>query len=45
MDHDDFARIAECVHAIEQERWEAEMDRDASSGTLPADIQRLAIKN
>jgi hypothetical protein len=31
---DEFARIAERVHALEQERWDAEMDRDASSGTL-----------
>jgi hypothetical protein len=28
----EFARIAERFHALEQERWDAEMDRDASSG-------------
>jgi hypothetical protein len=31
---DEFARIAQRVHAIEQERWDAELDRDASSGKL-----------
>jgi hypothetical protein len=31
---DEFARIAERVHALEQERWDAELDRDASSGKL-----------
>ena len=31
---DEFARIAERVHALEQERWDDEMDRDASSGKL-----------
>ncbi len=31
---DEFARIAERVHALEQERWDAQMDRDASSGQL-----------
>lgn len=31
---DEFARIAERVHSLEQERWDAELDRDASSGKL-----------
>jgi hypothetical protein len=31
---DEFARIAERIHALEQERWEAELDRDASNGKL-----------
>jgi hypothetical protein len=30
----EFARIAGHVHALEQERWDAELDRDASSGNL-----------
>jgi len=34
LNHDEFALIAERVHAIEQERWDAEMDHDASSGKL-----------
>jgi hypothetical protein len=31
---DEFAQIAQRVRALEQERWDAEMDRDASSGKL-----------
>jgi hypothetical protein len=31
---DEFARVAQRVHALEQERWDAELDRDASSGKL-----------
>ena len=31
---DEFAQIAERVHALEQERWDAEFERDASSGKL-----------
>jgi hypothetical protein len=31
---EEFARIAQRVHAIEQERWDEELDRDASSGKL-----------
>jgi hypothetical protein len=31
---DEFARIAERVYALEQERWDVELDRDASSGKL-----------
>lgn len=31
---DEFARIAARIHALEQERWDAELDRDASSGRL-----------
>ena len=34
LDADEFARVAERVHALEQERWDAEMDADASSGKL-----------
>ena len=30
----EFAQIAECFHALEQERWDAELDRDSSSGKL-----------
>jgi hypothetical protein len=30
----EFARIAERFHALEQERWDAELDRDSSSGKL-----------
>jgi hypothetical protein len=31
---DEFARIAQRVHVLEQERWDAQMDRDANSGKL-----------
>jgi hypothetical protein len=34
LSEDEFARIAQRVHALEQERWDAELDRDASSGKL-----------
>jgi hypothetical protein len=34
LSEDEFARIAERVHALEQERWDAELDRDARSGKL-----------
>lgn len=34
LDENEFARIAERAHAPEQERWDAELDRDASSGRL-----------
>jgi hypothetical protein len=34
LSEDEFARIAERVHALEQWRWDAELDRDASSGKL-----------
>jgi hypothetical protein len=34
LSHEEFARIAQRVHALEQERWDAELDRDASSGKL-----------
>ena len=34
LGEDEFARIADRVHALEQERWDAELDRDASSGKL-----------
>jgi len=31
---DEFAQNAQHVHALEQERWDAQLDRDASSGKL-----------
>jgi hypothetical protein len=34
LSSDEFALIAQRVHALEQERWDAEMDRVASSGKL-----------
>ena len=34
LSRDEFARIAQRVHALEQERWDSEQDRDASSGKL-----------
>lgn len=34
LSQDEFAQIARRFHAIEQERWDAELDRDASSGKL-----------
>jgi hypothetical protein len=30
----EFARIAERVHALEQEHWDAELDGDAAAGKL-----------
>jgi hypothetical protein len=30
----EFAQIAERVRSLEQERWDAELDRDASAGRL-----------
>jgi hypothetical protein len=30
----EFAQIAGRVHALAQERWDAELDRDASNGKL-----------
>jgi len=34
LSRDEFAQIAQRFHALEQERWDAELDRDASSGKL-----------
>jgi hypothetical protein len=34
LNAEEFARIAERVHELEQERWDADMDRDAASGRL-----------
>ena len=34
LSRDEFAQIAQRFHAYEQERWDAELDRDASSGKL-----------
>jgi hypothetical protein len=34
LSSDEFALIAQRIHALEQERWDAEMDGDASSGKL-----------
>lgn len=31
---DEFAQIAHRVHAIEQERWDGQLDRDAAVGKL-----------
>jgi hypothetical protein len=31
---EEFAQVADRVHAIEQERWDNELDRDGSSGRL-----------
>ena len=31
---DEFARIARRVHTLEEERWDREMDQDASAGRL-----------
>jgi hypothetical protein len=31
---DEFARIARRVYSLEDERWDAEMDRDSSVGKL-----------
>jgi hypothetical protein len=34
LGENEFAQIADRVHALEQERWDAELDRDASTGKL-----------
>ena len=34
LTREEFARIAEPIHAIEQEKWDAQMDRDAAEGRL-----------
>lgn len=31
---DEFAQLARRIYALEQERWEIQLDRDASSGKL-----------
>jgi hypothetical protein len=31
---DEFVQVAQHVHALEQELWDAQLDRDASSGKL-----------
>jgi len=31
---EEFAQLAQRVYALEQERWERQLDRDASSGRL-----------
>jgi hypothetical protein len=31
---DEFAEIAQRFHELEQERWDAQLDRDSSSGKL-----------
>ena len=31
---EEFAQLARRVYALEQERWDRQMDRDASSGKL-----------
>jgi hypothetical protein len=34
LSRDEFAQVAQRFHALEQEHWDAEMDRDASTGKL-----------
>ena len=34
LSRDEFTRIAQHVHALEQECWDVELDRDAGSGKL-----------
>ena len=34
LSRDEFAQIAQRFHALEQERWDAELERDAISGKL-----------
>lgn len=34
LSDDEFAQIAQYVYALEQDRWDAQMDRDASAGKL-----------
>jgi hypothetical protein len=34
LSREEFAQIADRVHALEAERWDDEMDRDSSSGKL-----------
>jgi len=31
---EEFTRLAERIHAIEQEKWDAQIDRDADEGRL-----------
>jgi len=31
---DEFRQIAQRVHAIEEERWDRQLDRDAAAGNL-----------
>jgi len=31
---DEFRQIAQRVHAIEEERWDTQLDRDAAAGNL-----------
>jgi len=31
---DEFAEIAHCVHALEQEYWDNQLDQDATTGKL-----------
>jgi hypothetical protein len=34
LSSEEFAQIAQRVYALEQDRWDAQLDRDASSGKL-----------
>ena len=34
LGEDEFARIAGRIHALEQERWDTKLDRDARTGKL-----------
>ena len=39
---DEFAQIARHVHALEQERWDYQLDRDAAAGKLDSSwLKRL----
>jgi hypothetical protein len=31
---DEFAQLAQRIHALEQERWDADLDQDATAGKL-----------
>jgi hypothetical protein len=34
LDAGEFTQVVQRVHELEQQRWDAEMDRDAASGRL-----------
>jgi hypothetical protein len=44
LDAGGFAQVVQRVHELEQERWDAEMDRDAASGRLDSDQDRLLTR-
>lgn len=41
---DEFAQIARHVHAVEQQRWDEQLDRDAAAGKLDALLEGRAKK-